>query len=104
MLRCEIDIRGMNYVEVYALQVNEGMVLCKCVMARIISILLSCVQIEYGRLCVINKTYLHIHHLHNDVPHHFTPVIFTIITNYSKNCHTQTRAYTDNHPSLDTIL
>ena len=46
MLRCEIDTRGMNYAKVYALQVNEGMVLCKCLMARIISILPLCVQIE----------------------------------------------------------
>ena len=60
MLRCEIDTRGMNYVEVYDLQVNEGMGLCKCVMAEIISILSLCVQIEYGMLCgmlcAINKT------------------------------------------------
>ena len=56
MLRCEIDTRVMNYVEVYAFQVNDGIVVCECVMAIIIFILPSCVQIECGRLCVINKT------------------------------------------------
>ena len=50
MLRYEIDTRGMNYTKVYALQVNEGMVLCKCVMARIISILPLCVRI--GLECI----------------------------------------------------